>query len=225
MLDLALFRLYSTRMMRLLEVEGLENFDRADRMGRGMILVGTHLGAFVIRLAVMTRLRRPYTPVMLHPEDSTVGGYVKTLALHGKELGCDPSTPVLWARRGVMGAIKEQLSRGKRVYIAIDVGGKRVVKFLGRPTALADGIGRLALDTGAPVVPFTLLRGSEPLSLRLSVRPPLRFSLGGNREEDVQSIMTEVAAAGERMILEAPGQWMGWFGLAHWWKEAEKRDG
>ena len=84
--DLNLFARYGDRFMRELEVEGLENLERAEAAGKGVILLGGHLGAATLRLAVMTRLGKTYTGLMYKPEDSPLSGYLTAMTSFGASL-------------------------------------------------------------------------------------------------------------------------------------------
>lgn len=221
--DLFLFGTHEQRFMSGLHVEGMENLNEAESRGRGVLLLGAHLGAFTLRLAVMMRLGKPYTAVMFHPDDSPLPRYVRTMAEYGSSLGYDEeNNPVVFAGKDAISRIEERLRDGGTVSINFDVDGGFVVDFMGRPAALAGGAAHFALNTGAAIVPFSLQRGERLFDHQLKIHAPLDFTLSGDRARDLAAIMDEVAGAGEAMICEAPGQWMSWFGLWHWWEKAEE---
>lgn len=213
MYDLVVFDRYGERFLRELRMEGMEHLERADAAGRGVILAGGHLGLNAIRVGVMARLGRCYTPIFLFPEESPVARYYLALAEFGQTLGCDPDEPVFWTGQDTVRRVREHLQRGKRVGIDFDITGRCVVDFFGRPAAFADGIARFALDTGAAVVPFVLRRGSGVFDNRLVFYPPVEG-------DDVCSIMQEVVRAGEEMIREVPEQWESWFTVREFFSKA-----
>lgn len=223
MFDVALFARYGDRYLRGLELEGLEHLERADAAGKGVILAGGHTGLNALRIAVMARLGRCYTPVYLAPGDSPVARYYATLLLFGGQLGCDPEEPVFWTGQDTVRRVREHLQRGKRVGIDFDIPGKAVVEFFGRPAALADGIARFSLDTGAAVVPFLFRRGRGVFDNRLIFYEPIAAG-GGDPGEEVRAVMQEVAGAGERMVREAPEQWESWFTIRVLWEAAQELD-
>jgi lauroyl/myristoyl acyltransferase len=222
-LELILLRNHCDLYMRGLQVEGLEYLDRADQEGRGVILAGIHQGANAARIAVMSLLGKVYTPIFLYPEESPVAGYYGAMLRYGHALGCDEEEPVFWTGHDTFRRVKEHLRRGKRVGIDIDVPGRRVTDFFGRSAALADGIARFALDTGAAIIPFQLLQGSKALEHRLIIHPPVECILSGDREKDIEVIMDKVVSVAEAMIREAPGQWMSWFGVRGFWVQADNK--
>lgn len=222
MLDLILFWRHGDRIMREMSIGGMEHLEQADAEGKGVLLLFAHLGSFDLFAVVMARLHKPFTPIIFHPRTTPVPKYVSTLALFGQMLGCDPLSPVFWVGKDTVKKVRAHLAAGKRVGVTFDVDGNCVVELFGRPAALADGIAHFAIDSGAPIIPFALFHGREPLDRRLVIYEPLRYELTGNRSDDVKTIMTEVAKAGERMVREEPEEWMSWFGLWHWWDKARE---
>jgi lauroyl/myristoyl acyltransferase len=207
--------------MQELQVEGMENLEKAESRGRGVLLLGSHLGAYAIRLAVLMRLGKPYTPVMFNPDDSPVPRYVRTMAEYGSNLGYDScENSVIFAGEDAVSRIEERLNNKGKVCINFDVDGGFVVDFLGRPAAMASGIAHFVLNTGATIVPVSLQRGGDVFGHRLKLYEPLEYELDGDRRRDLNTIMTEVTRVGGEIIREAPGQWMSWFGLWQWWEKA-----
>ncbi len=222
MQDLILFSRHGDRFMRELQVEGLEYLERADAAGRGVVLVGGHLGLNALRIGMMARLGKPYTPVFLFPGDSPVNDYYMSMLDFGQTLGCDQEEPVFWTGQDTVNRVREHLRRGKRVGIDFDIPGKCVVEFLGRPAALADGIARFALDTGAAIVPFLLRRGAGVFDNRLIFYEPVEAARTGDTGDDTRAIMQEVARVGEKMVREVPGQWESWFTVRQFWEMARE---
>ncbi|MEW6554309.1 MAG: lysophospholipid acyltransferase family protein [Actinomycetota bacterium] len=224
--DLFLFGTNEEDFMRALRVEGMDNLERAESRGKGVLLLGSHLGAFTLRLAVMMRLGKPYAPVMYNPDSSPVPRYVRTMAEYGSSLGYDPMhNPVIFAGEDTVKRIEEHLSRGGKVSLNFDVDGGFIVDFMGKPAAMASGAAHFALNTGAAIVPFSLQRGDGVFGHRMRIYEPLEYELSGDRASDLETIMAEVVKAGERPIRETPGQWMSWFGLWQWWDKAAETTG
>lgn len=221
--DFVYFRKHPERVMRELEVEGIENLERADARGLGVLVLHVHHGP-AQKHAIMARIGRPYALVMWHPDNTPLPGYTMKLALEGDRLGGDPDKPVIWVGPGydTIREVREHLAAGKRVAMAIDVAGKCKVDFFGRPAALADGLAHWALDSGATVLPVAVLRTRRPYRFRLIICEPVSYELSGDRKADVKTIMQAAAKAGESLVRLAPEQWMSWFGLWHWWSKGRE---
>ena len=97
-----------------------------------------------------------------------------------------------------------------------------VADFFGRPPAIASGIAHIACDTGAVIVPGYIKRNERPLEYQYVAYPEFSYTLTGNREADVESVLNQVIEIGETLVRQAPEQWIGWFGLRGWRRRAEK---
>lgn len=221
-LDVFTLGRHGERYMRELRVEGREYLEQAEAAGKGLIVIGPHIGGVGIVHAVMARLGIPYTPIMYRPEDTPVPRYVETLAFYGGFLGCDLEEPVFFASKEIIPKVRDHLARGKRIGLTFDVPGTGVVEFFGRPAALASGAAYFAYDNGTPILPIALLRGRRAFDNRLVFQPPVFPDPAAEKKAEVARLMREVTRAGEKFIRMAPGQWMSWFGLWAWWDEARE---
>jgi KDO2-lipid IV(A) lauroyltransferase len=97
-------------------------------------------------------------------------------------------------RNGFLGVLADQ---------RIQEGGV-VVSFLGQPTRMTDAPARLAMATGAPVVPMGIRRLSHGRHLA-TVLPPLR---SGESPGEVTDLTQAVASSLEQLIRAAPEEWM-----------------
>lgn len=222
MADIFTMERHGDRYLRELRVEGKENLDIAESSGKGIIFITPHQGGVAVIHAVLARMGKPYTPIMYDPSDTSTPRYVEAMAFRAGFLGCDIEEPVFLASKDIIPKVKEHLSRGKSIGLTFDVPGTGIVQFFGRPAAFASGTGHFAYETGAPIVPFALLRGKGPFDNRLVFRPPILCDTSAERKAEVQRVMGEVVAAEEEFIREAPGQWMSWFGLWTWWEQAQE---
>jgi lauroyl/myristoyl acyltransferase len=221
--DLFTLARHGERYLRDLRFVGWENLEKAEALGRGVILTGAHLGALAIVHAVMARLGKPYTPVVFEPTQTTMPRYIKTLEFLGGFLGCDVEEPAFFAgEEDIISRVRKHLSSGKRLGLNFDIGGSSIVEFFGRPAALTSGLAHFAYDTGAPVVTASLLRGRGPFDNRIVAFEPIICDPTAERKAEVARIMGEVARNGEELIRMVPGQWMSWFSIWQWWDEAQE---
>ncbi len=222
--DLALFRRDFDRFERELVIEGMENLKEADALGRGVLMPITHMGRTALLHAMMARIGMPCTLVMWHPDTTSVPRYVMKMIMETWLLGCDPDNLVIWVGPDydTIGEVRAALEEGKRVAVPWDVPGKSATMLFGHPASLADGLGHWALKAGVPLVPVVMTRTRRSYRSRMIIGEPLSFEVTGDRATDVSAVMREVTRSGERMIREAPEQWMSWFGLWHLWAQAEE---
>ncbi len=79
------------------------------------------------------------------------------------------------------------------------------VPFFGRPAYTLTGPVKLALASGAPIVPTFLIR--EGNRYRLLVEEPIRVEMKGSREETVQEYTSRWSRVIEEKIRAHPEQW------------------
>jgi lauroyl/myristoyl acyltransferase len=185
-------------LQRRLQIEGLAHLERARSERRGVILATAHLGPF---LALVHGLAARGTKVYVagghrvgEPGlDGRVGRWVVAQNRWVEEAGCR------WVRKpGSYAVLRELLRRGEVVWIAGDARGTTETTLAGHPVRVASGVGRLAIDTEAVVIPaFVLRRGYRQVGLLL---PPLA------RSDDPQEITDRLAAVLGEVALAHPEQ-------------------
>lgn len=111
--------------------------------------------------------------------------------------GLPSQIPAIRAR-GTYHSIAELLARGRFVQVYFDVPGRRESRFLGKRVLIADGTARLAVDTGAAIVPLRARREGARMAVQ-ALAPLYPERLGG-----VDEVHDALASVHERLILEDP---------------------
>lgn len=216
---------HTDRIMRELRVDGMENFEKADSEGKGLLVYSMHSAVTIMQChLIMAGLGKGYTIIAWDPEDLPVPRYARKMAELMLGVGPDPLHPVIYSGHGhePIGPMNEHVAGGGRLGLVIDVPGKCVVPLFGRPAAIADGIARLACEHGAPIIPIAVLPTGRGLGRKITVYEPIHCERTGDRRKDINTIMEKAAAVGERIVREAPEEWMCWFGLWRWWDKARE---
>lgn len=104
----------------------------------------------------------------------------------------------LFPAPGSYTAMRDRLLRGEIVGIASDLGGSGRIRFLGRTVGAATGAARLAIETGAPIVPVTVRRAG--IRQTLTLEDPIRVAPG----DDVVAVLQEIFRRHEPAILAWP---------------------
>ena len=138
-----------------IDFHGLEHYQAAKRMGKGVVIASAHLGNLDMVTQAFQALGVP--PTMILAEQIKPRKLLKlTMRLrHAQGLTFEPATGA-----GVKNAFKA-LKRGEWVGVAVDraiQGNGQVVDFLGEPALMPVGAAELALRTGATLVPSISLR-------------------------------------------------------------------
>jgi KDO2-lipid IV(A) lauroyltransferase len=84
------------------------------------------------------------------------------------------------------------------------------VDFFGVPACTTPGVARLAMLTGAPVLPVFLVRDGEGPRHRIEILPAVEMVATGDRDADIRTNTQRCTSIVEEMIRRYPEQWI-WF--------------
>jgi KDO2-lipid IV(A) lauroyltransferase len=195
----------------LASVEGLEPIRAL--AGRGAFAVSGHLGNFELGAAWLSRVN-PVDFLVKPLSNRAVDARISRLRR-------DAGVGLVSTHGGVKEVFKA-LKAGRWVAIAADQDAGRhgvFVPFFGRLASTAEGVARLALQTGAPVFVATISRRPDGRH-RLVFEPP-RFPSGPADETSVTELTAWHTALLEHRIREAPEQY---FWLHRRWKTRPKSE-
>ncbi len=193
------------------------DLDEATHSGRGVLIVTMHFGAWDLGAAALAAYDYPINAIV----DNF--GYPRMNDLvHGSRdrLGMKV-IPMERVGPGVFRALK----RGEILAMLIDTPPPEhaiTVDFLGAPAEVSSAPARIALRTGAWVVPSMVRRGPQGDTL---IRPiidtrTVRYEPTGNEERDVRALTTLIMRSLERHVREHPDQWYLFHPL---WPQARER--
>jgi len=211
----ALRTLGASRAQLLAEVE-VDDFgpvERALAAGKGLVVATAHLGSWEMFGAAMAQR------VPLHAVVRPLRGGLNARLVEARERAGLKLIPARGALTGMVAALR----KNEVVAMLLDqaIGGKHAlfVPFFGRPAATSPALSMAALRTGAPTLVVVALR--ENGRLRFRVEGPFAVTDTGDRRRDLRDHTARVTAALERIIREAPEQWL-W--LHRRWKLAPPPD-
>jgi lauroyl/myristoyl acyltransferase len=188
------------------EVSGIEWLREAESQGRGVVLAFPHYGnpyaVFVISAQYSLGVRVVASP---HHYEDLGRGYNARFARRGRRylelLGKANVIPRAGGKLGAQTAfplVEEALNSGAIVSMSFDSVGSLPTPFLGRVIRLTSGPARLALSTGAMIVPCVARRrGAIPVLL---FGPPL----DPHDYDDELAIQAAIARQMEAWALERP---------------------
>ena len=195
-------RLSPAEILKLAQVEGREHMERAMGRGKGVIMFSAHFGNVDVLLQIPLALGISLSTPVEHIQPERLFQYTQRLRTsHGLRM---------YPTGGPMMALYRALKRGEMIALAadraMDVSTRRV-EFFGAPAHLPDGPVRLALRTGAALVPGFGLRLPDN-SFQVTIEPPLDLPNTGDREADVAAGLEMVVDILERYISRHPEQWL-----------------
>jgi lauroyl/myristoyl acyltransferase len=191
---------------RLGGVEGIDNYRRARGLARGAIVVTAHLGAFETGLFAL-RQHEPRVHVVFRRD--ALRGFETLRSALRRRLGVIEA-PVdegvaCWA------ALRDALLRNEVVLMQGDrvLPGQRgvAVSFIDGHVMLPPGPVKLALATGAPIVPIFAPRLPDK-RVRIVVSEPIVLETHDRSSEVIAHALQRIACVIESQVREHPEQWL-----------------
>ncbi|MEP7198977.1 MAG: lysophospholipid acyltransferase family protein [Chloroflexota bacterium] len=184
-----------------MDLVGIERIDKALGGGKGVLLAGVHFGNTEYLMQVPSLF--PHFHFTLLVEKLADARSFELMRRMRASIGMN------------MVAVDEPLKmvRSLRQNHVVGIAFDRdvthsgiPVEFFGQTAIIADGVIRLAMRTGAPVIPTYGWR--EGQRFRVRVLPALELVSTGDQEADVRANLRRLLAVFEPIIRERPGQWM-----------------
>lgn len=173
------------------------------RQGKGVIIASAHFGSFEMVSQTLIAKSLEVTFLIAHFRPQAVSEFVTSLReSQGLRLMETGPSVLLHAAR--------ELKAGRIVGILADRNVEQhgvELPFFGDPAIIPTGPARLALQTGAIIVPCFCVRLSNE-RYAVAVDEPIIPVRTGNTEADSTAIMARVVAAYERHIGAHPQQWV-----------------
>lgn len=195
-------RLSVDEIKDIIQADGMHHLFHALSQGQGAIVVSAHVGNIDLVGQLPLAHGIPISGAVQHIQPEPLFRFLlKLRQSHGLRL-----IPSDESQIGLFRALK----RGEIIALPADrdvTGHGHVIEFFGTPTRLPDGPVRVALRTGAPLIPAFVERLPDD-TFRVNVEPPLELQYTGDAEADVNLGMKLVVAAMERHISRHPDQWL-----------------
>ncbi|MDR1481841.1 MAG: lysophospholipid acyltransferase family protein [Synergistaceae bacterium] len=185
-----------------LEWVDAENSSLLDSLdGRGAILLTGHVGNWELVAAWLAQRRYKVTAIVQETDDH---GMIERMRSRVGVRSMPKSVPMIRAAA--------VLRRGEFLGILPDQHGGASgipVMFFGLETSTSPGAAVFAYLTKKPLVPiFSRRISASPCKHLLRVGDPIEWSPCGNRDATIADITGRINREVERMVLEAPDQWL-----------------
>jgi KDO2-lipid IV(A) lauroyltransferase len=194
-------------LRRLVRIEGLEHLEAARRDSEtgGVIVLTAHLGSWEFLAAAMVAHGLPVTLVHRARDNPLIEELLSSLRERG---GSE-----LYARGSAARAALRALREGKILAMTYDQNCSReegvFVPFFGRLACTRSAPPRIAMRTGAPVVPIFVEREGGRARHRVRILPSLEMLPGGeDREAAVRENARRMTEVIEAEIRRMPDHWI-----------------
>ena len=187
-----------------IRTEGLEHYLKAKARGKGVLIVTGHLGAWELSSFYHSLMGYPMGMVIRRLDNRRLDAYVNAIrCLHGNRVLHKDDFA-----RGLLTAMRA----GETVGILMDTNMRPpqgvFVEFFGRQACTASGLARVALKTGAAVLPGFMVWEQAEKKYVLHFGPELALTRSGDAEADALAATEVCAAATEEWIRRYPDQWL-----------------
>jgi KDO2-lipid IV(A) lauroyltransferase len=186
------------------QMVGEENYRAAEQAGKGLLLLGGHIGAWELSSFALGLYGHPCHFLVRAIKNSRVDALVNQYrALSGgKPIEKNESARVMF----------RVLHSGGAVGILADHNTAReegvFVDFFGIPACSTSGLARIALRTGAAVVPVYALWDETAGKYRLHIDPPVELIRTGDADADVRANTARFIQIVENIARAYPDQWL-----------------
>jgi Kdo2-lipid IVA lauroyltransferase/acyltransferase len=192
------------RIRQIVTIDGAENFDEAQRRGRGVLFLTGHMSAWELAPFAHALYGHPLhflvRPIANRKVDAFINHY-----------RCLSGNRPLEKNRSAR-AILKVLCDGGTVGILSDHNTSLdegvFVNFFGVPASTTSGLARIALRTGAAVVPGFLRWDPEVRKYTLEFQPAVELAQTGDEESDVRENTQRFTTIIEQYVRKYPDQWL-----------------
>lgn len=201
--EYAMFPVLKNRLNRLVEFQGLENFDKALKEKKGAVLVAGHFGSWELMGAATRQKGYPIDFLVGEQHnllvDNLMNKYRQLMGIGIIKMGV--------ATRGVIKALRN--NRFVAMLSDQHAGSDgAVVDFFGYAASTPKGPAAFALKTGAPVIMAFIVRrndGKQRIILEEPIYP--QESNNKNKEEDIRKLTQAYTSLLEKYVREYPDHW------------------
>ena len=184
--------------------QGLEHYLAARDRGKGVLILTGHLGVWELSSYYHSLMGHPMSMVIRRLDNPRVDALVNRIrCLHGNRVLHKDDFA-----RGLLGAMRQ----GETVGILMDTNMTppqgEFVPFFGRLACTASGMARVALKTGATVLPGFMLWEESEQKYVLHFGEAVDLVSTGNDEQDVIENTARFTAVIETWIRRYPDQWL-----------------
>ena len=187
-----------------IRTEGLEHFLAAEAHGKGVLILTGHLGAWELSSFYHSLMGHPMGMVIRRLDNRLLDEYVNNIrCLHGNRVLHKDDFA-----RGLLHAMRAGQSVGILMDTNMTPPQGVFVKFFGLTACTASGLARVALKTGAAVVPgFCVWEAAEKRYV-LHFGPELHFPRSADNEADIVAATQQCNDVLESWIRRYPDQWL-----------------
>ena len=203
--EFCLFPYYTLRnSSRVAVYQGFENFEAAERRGLGVLLLTAHFGGWEVGSFFHSLQGHPIR-IVVRPLDNP---YVDSLVTSYRTMHGNTTVGKQDFARGLLHAMRKNETVGVLMDTNMTPPQGVFVPFFGIAACTASGIARVALHTGAAVVPAFTIWDPELRKYRVQFDPALELVNTGDHDADAITNTALFNRVLEGYIRKYPDQWL-----------------
>lgn len=193
--------LKNNKLDKLVEFEGLKNFDQALSEKKGAVLVGGHFGSWELMGAALRHKGYPIDFLVGEQRnllvDNLMNKYRQLMGIGIIKMGA--------ATRGMIKALRN--NRFVAMLSDQDAGKDgTIVNFFGYPASTPKGPAAFALKTDAPIIMGFIIR-QDKKKQKIILEGPVHIQKSNNREEDIKNLTQAYTSLLQEYIRKYPDHW------------------
>lgn len=188
----------------LIEPSGLDHLIAAKERGRGVILFTGHVGAWELTSFGLSMFGHPLSFLVRRIDNPKIETLIDRARTHRGNSSIDKR----FAAREMLKILQTAGTLGILVDLNTLDREAIFVDFFGVPAATTFMVAKLALRTGAMVLPVFAPWNQSKRKFLLNVGPPLSFEPTGDEQEDVRGLTRAFTSIVEDYVRRYPDQWL-----------------
>ncbi|MCY7376519.1 MAG: lysophospholipid acyltransferase family protein [Pyrinomonadaceae bacterium] len=188
----------------LVEVEGREHFDRARETGKGILFFTGHFGSWEVFNLLPPAFGFGMNILVRRIDNPLVESFVDNFRTRFGSVTLDKTksarTMFRVLENGELLGILADLNVQEREGIFVD--------FFGVPASTTTSIAKLALKTGAVVLPAFAVWDEAKRKYVVHLEPPVEYQAADNSDANVRELTQKITAVVERYVRKYPEQWL-----------------
>ncbi len=197
-------RIHAANVRDWIDYDGFEHFEQALEKGKGVLFMTAHLGNWELSSAAHALFGHPMH-VMVRTLDNP---FLDHLVDRRRTLRGNRTIRKQEFGRSLLQALRDNEAVGILIDQNVSGDDGLFVDFFGIPASATDGLAKIAMHTGAPVIPGFALWNPARQRYVLKFYPVLEMVSTGDAERDLLSNTQRCQSMLEQVIREHPEQWL-----------------
>ena len=192
------------KLKSLIECSDLGRLAAATQKGRGVILFTGHIGAWELSSFGLSLFGHPFSFLVRRIDNPRIEEMIDRARMSRGNRSIDKRS----AAREMLQILKDGGTLGILVDLNTLDREAIFVDFFGRPAATTFLVAKLALRTGAEVLPVFVPWDKERKRFNLIVDEPLQIERSGDEDDDVRRLTQQYTRVVENYVRSYPDQWL-----------------